>query len=102
MPREHQKERLHDTEDYGSVPRVTGDRATPLLPFLRKGLELREYLHHQTEDNRRRDIRHDSQGEEHRCREVASGQRARVEQKLEDAPSVLSLSLKKGVNVDAG
>ena len=72
--RERDGEGLHDAEEDGDVAGPLGDLAAAEFAFL---LQLRERLvddGEQLEDDRRRDVRHDAEGEDGELAEVAAGE----------------------------
>jgi hypothetical protein len=82
LERDRDARRLEQREEDGTVAGVLRDLALPRLPLLLELLELRRYRGHQLHDDRGRDVRHDSQGENREARKRSA--REHVEQ-AEDA-----------------
>ena len=97
--RERDGEGLHDAEQDRDVAGPLGDLAAAELAFL---LELRERLvddGEQLEDDRRRDVRHDAEGEDGELAQVAAGEEV---DEAERGAGVLIEELGEHVGVDAG
>src|SRR5207253_3233387 len=97
--RERDGERLHDAEQNGDVAGPLGDLATAEFAFF---LQLCERLiddGKQLENDRRRDVRHDAEGEDSEFAEIAAGEE--IDQ-AEGGAGVLIEELGEHVGVDAG
>src|SRR5579862_8606626 len=68
------RERLNDTQRDGQVTRVLGDLAAAQFALFLQALEIREHHGHQLQDDRRSDIRHDTQGEDGHAAEGAAAE----------------------------
>lgn len=65
---------LEERQQYGAVTGVLRDFALAGLPFFFQLFELRRHGGHQLHDNRRRYVRHDSQGKQSKSRQRATGE----------------------------
>ena len=67
-------ERLDDRQQHGAVARVLDDLLAADLPLLRELFEIRPDDGQQLQDDRRRDVRHDPEGEDRQPAQVPSGE----------------------------
>ena len=99
MQREGDGEGLHGCQNHGQVAGPLGDLAAAQFAFLlQPGQRL---IHHgqQLEDDRRRDVRHDAQGEYGQPAQVAAAEQ--IDQ-AECAAALLVKELRQQLGVDPG
>src|SRR5207253_3926875 len=75
-------ERLNDRQGDGAVARVLIDLAAAHFAFLRQFLEVRPHDGEELQDDRRRNVRHDAEGEDGEAAKSAAGEEI---EKSEDA-----------------
>ena len=92
-------ERLRDTEADRQIPSPLGDLAAPEFAFFLELFEGRNDHRQQLQNDGRRDIRHDAQGENGQTPDVAA--REEIE-KAEDRSLRAGEKLVPAVNVDSG
>ncbi len=99
LQRKRNADRLKEREDDGKVPGPLCDLAPPELAFFLKLFERGHDDGHQLQDDRRRDVRHDAQGEDGEAAEHTAAEHV---DKAEEAPLVLRKEQLELVGIDTG